>query len=74
MSSRGNPHQRETQLDWADPLLIPSKWNFTTADYKGVLQWMEDNGATVEQAALNWLKEEGDSWMPWVTEEARAGT
>jgi glycine betaine/proline transport system substrate-binding protein len=52
-----------------------TKWNFTTADYQGVLQWMEDNGATVEQAALNWLKGEGDSWMPWVTtEEARAGT
>ena len=34
---------------------------------------MEDNGATVEQAALNWLKEEDDSWMPWVTEEARPG-
>ena len=50
-----------------------TKWNFTTADYKGVLQWMEDNGATAEQAALNWLKEEDDSWMPWVTEEARAG-
>jgi glycine betaine/proline transport system substrate-binding protein len=50
-----------------------TKWNFTTADYNGVLQWMEDNGATVEQAALNWLKEEGDSWMPWVTEKARAG-
>ena len=50
-----------------------TKWNFTTADYKGVLQWMEDNGATVEQAALNWLKEEDDSWMPWVTEEARPG-
>ncbi len=50
-----------------------TKWNFTTADYKGVLQWMEDNGATVEQAALNWLKEEGNSWMPWVTEKARTG-
>ena len=34
---------------------------------------MEDNSATVEQAALNWLKEEGDSWMPWVTEQAKAG-
>jgi hypothetical protein len=22
---------------------------------------------------LNWLKEEDDSWMPWVTEEARPG-
>ena len=50
-----------------------TEWNFTTADYKGVLQWMEDNGATVEQAALNWLMEKGDSWMPWVTEKARAG-
>ena len=50
-----------------------TKWNFTTADYQGVLQWMEDNGAAVEQAALNWLKGEGDSWMQWVTEEARAG-
>ena len=50
-----------------------TKWSFTTADYQGVLQWMEDNGAAVEQAALNWLKGEGDSWMQWVTEEARAG-
>ena len=50
-----------------------TRWNFTTEDYRGVLQWMEDNGATVEQAALNWLREESDSWMPWLTEQARAG-
>ena len=47
-------------------------WNFTTAEYKDVLRWMEDNGATVEQAALNWLNKEGDDWRKWVTEEAAA--
>ena len=45
-------------------------WNFTTAEYQGVLRWMEDNGATVEQAALNWLKDEGGGWREWVTGEA----
>ena len=50
-----------------------TKWNFTTADYKGVLQWMEDSSATVEQAALHWLREEEGSWTPWVTGEARTG-
>ena len=50
-----------------------TRWNFTTEDYMGVLQWMEDNSATVEQAALNWLEEKGDSWTTWVTEQARVG-
>ena len=26
----------------------------------------------MEQAALNWLREEGDSWTPWVTGMVRA--
>ncbi len=48
-------------------------WGFDTADYIAVFHWMEDNGATVEQAALNWLNKEGDTWRSWLTFEAGEG-
>lgn len=50
-----------------------TQWNFTTEDYRETLQWMEDNRASVEQAATYWLEENGDSWRPWVTGEAWEG-
>ena len=34
---------------------------------------MDSNGATVEEAALNWLMENGDTWRGWVTAEAVVG-
>ena len=45
-------------------------WDFTTAEYQSVLLWMEDNGATEEQAAYNWLANGGGEWKAWVTSDA----
>ena len=56
-----------------DVVHLLENWGFDTADYKDVLYWMEDNGATVEQAALSWLNEEGDTWRLWLTAEAGKG-
>ena len=48
-------------------------WGFTTEEYQAVFQWMDTNGATVEEAALNWLMENGGTWRGWVTAEAEIG-
>ena len=48
-------------------------WGFTTGEYQEVFRWMDSNGATVEEAALNWLMENGDTWRGWVTAEAVVG-
>ena len=50
-----------------------TNWGFTTDEYQAVFQWMDANGATVEEAALNWLMENGDLWRGWVTAEAAVG-
>ncbi len=50
-----------------------TNWGFTTGEYQAVFQWMDANGATVEEAALNWLMENGDLWRGWVTAEAAVG-
>ena len=49
------------------------EWDFNISVYKGVAQWSDENDATVEEAALNWLMEEGDTWSAWVSGEAAAG-
>ena len=45
-------------------------WDFNINIYKSVAQWTKENDATVEEAAMNWLMEEGDVWNSWVTDEA----
>ncbi len=47
-------------------------WGFNISVYKTVVQWSGANDATVEEAAMNWLMEEGDAWSSWVTDEAAA--
>ena len=47
-------------------------WDFNISVYKGVAQWTDENDATVEEAAMNWLMEESDLWSEWVTDEAAA--
>ena len=47
-------------------------WDFTTSEYQEVLRWMEDNSATPEQAAFNWLINGGGDWKAWVTAGAVA--
>ena len=48
-------------------------WDFNISVYKAVAQWTNVNEATVEEAALNWLMENGDSWSAWVTDDAAEG-
>ena len=45
-------------------------WDFNIAVYKGVAQWTEQNDATAEEAAFNWLMEEGETWSAWVSADA----
>ena len=49
------------------------QWAFDIGEYQSVLRWMDDNDATVEEAALNWLRKEGETWKFWVTEAAYVG-
>ncbi len=50
-----------------------TNWGFTTDEYQAVFQWMDANGATVEEAGLDWLMENGGTWRGWVTAEAAVG-
>ena len=45
-------------------------WDFNISVYKGVAQWTNANDATAEEAAMNWLMENGDTWSSWVTGDA----
>ena len=48
-------------------------WDFNINVYKAVAQWTDANDATVEEAAVAWLENEGDLWMSWVSDDAAAG-
>ena len=55
---------------WPEVMHLLTNWGFNTAEYVSLFRWKGDNGATDEEAALHWLREEGDTWRAWVTEEA----
>jgi len=43
------------------------KWDFNIDVYKGVVRWMSANpDATIEDAGLAWMKDNGDIWTQWV--------
>lgn len=47
------------------------KWDFNIDRYKGVVRWMSDNpDASIDDAALAWLNDNGDTWSQWVPEDA----
>ena len=49
------------------------QWDFNLEHYRSLLRWMDDNDASLESAALHWLRMNGETWKYWVTEEAYAG-
>lgn len=49
------------------------QWDFNLEHYHSLLRWMDDNDASLESAALHWLRMNGETWKYWVTEEAYAG-
>ena len=49
------------------------QWDFGLDDYHDLLRWMNDNDASVELAALHWLRTERETYRSWVTEKAYAG-
>ena len=54
-----------------DVLAMLRQWDFTVAIYKEVVKWREANdGASINDAALWWLKSNADIWKAWVTPEA----
>ena len=49
------------------------EWEFTIDIYKGIFQWLDSNeGATNEEAALQWLNTQSALWEGWVTADAAA--
>ena len=42
-------------------------WDFNISVYKSVAQWANENEATAEEAAFNWLAENGGVWSSWVS-------
>ena len=56
-----------------DVIAFLRNWDFNIGVYKAVAQWTDANDATVEEAAMAWLENEGDLWMSWVSDEAAAG-
>ena len=48
------------------------EWDFNISVYKAVAQWTNENDANVEEAAMNWLMEESDTWANWVPSDVAA--
>ena len=54
-----------------DILAMLRKWDFNVEVYKSVVKWRAENeSATINDAALWWLKSNADTWKTWVTPEA----
>ena len=54
-----------------DVLAMLRQWDFSVAIYKEVVKWREANeSASINDAALWWLKSNVDVWKAWVTPEA----
>ena len=54
-----------------DILTMLRNWDFNVALYKEVVKWRDANeGASINDAALWWLKSNADIWKAWVTPEA----
>lgn len=49
------------------------QWDFGLDDYRDLLTWMNDSDASVELAALHWLRTERETYRSWITEKAHAG-
>ena len=46
-------------------------WDFGVPAYNKVFLWSSENEATPEETAIYWLENNRDTWMSWVTEDAR---
>lgn len=50
---------------------LMSKLSFPTEEMNAVLAWQTDNEASPEQAAAHFLTEYPDTWMSWVSDDAK---
>ena len=46
------------------------RWDMNLDRYREIALWRFENGASAEEAALWWLRENAHIWRTWVTEEA----
>jgi glycine betaine/proline transport system substrate-binding protein len=54
-----------------DIITMLRKWDFNIDVYKAVVGWRSENeDATINDAALWWLKSNAGTWKPWITSEA----
>ena len=54
-----------------DVVTLLKNWDFNIDVYKGVVRWMSANpDATIEEASVVWLNDNGDIWTGWVTDDA----
>ena len=56
--------------DAPDVVAVLQNWDLSIERYRAVAVWQIDNEASVEEAALWWLQNNGDVWREWVTAEA----
>lgn len=51
---------------------LMSKMSFTADEMSAVLAWQDDNNASTEEAAVNFLLTNKDKWASWLNDDARA--
>lgn len=49
-----------------------SQLSFQTSDMSSILAWMDENGASGEEAAVYYLQNYSDEWSQWLNDEARS--
>lgn len=49
-----------------------SHMTFKTSDMSDILAWMDENGASGEEAAVYYLSNFSDEWSGWINDDARA--
>jgi glycine betaine/proline transport system substrate-binding protein len=48
-----------------------SKMTFDVSVMNGILAWQDANGASAEEAAVNFLLTNKDTWSAWLNDEAK---
>lgn len=59
----------EFQEEAPEVIEFLGKYNFVADTVSKALAYMQDNSATADEAAINWLQENEETWVEWVPED-----
>jgi glycine betaine/proline transport system substrate-binding protein len=49
-----------------------TKMSFGVAEMSAILAWQDENGASAEETAVNFLQNNKETWSSWLSDDARA--